>query len=66
MGKLEKIENEIQGLDHAELAALRKWFREFDAEAWDREIELDAAAGKLDRLAQVALKGHRAGKSKPL
>ena len=66
MGKLEKIENDIQGLDHAELAALRKWFREFDAAAWDREIEADAAAGKLDKLAEAALKGHRSGKSTPL
>jgi hypothetical protein len=34
--------------------------------AWDKELEADAKAGKLDRLAERALREHRAGKSKPL
>jgi hypothetical protein len=33
MSKIENIENEIRNLTDAELAALRKWFIEFDAEA---------------------------------
>ena len=41
---------------------------EMDAsdDAWDREIERDAAAGKLDQLAEDALREHRAGKTKPV
>lgn len=66
MGKIEKIEDEIRALSPEELAAFRKWFREFDAEAWDREIKADARAGKLDALADAALKAHRAGRSSPL
>lgn len=66
MGKVEKIENEVRTLSTEELAAFRKWFREFDADAWDREIEADARAGKLDALANSALSAHRAGKTTPL
>jgi hypothetical protein len=66
MGKVEKIENEVRALSSEELAAFRMWFREFDAEAWDREIEADAHAGKLDALADRALSDHRAGNTTPL
>ena len=66
MGKVEKIENEVRALSSEELATFRKWFREFDAEAWDREIETDALAGKLDVLADRALDDHRAGKTTSL
>lgn len=66
MGKFEKIENEVRALSAEELAAFRKWFREFDADTWDREIEADALAGKLDALADRALSAHRAGKTTSL
>lgn len=66
MGKVEKIENEVRALSSEELAAFRKWFREFDAEAWDSEIEADALTGKLDALANKALSDHRTGKTTPL
>jgi hypothetical protein len=39
--KIENIENEVRSLTAAELAAFRKWFAEFDAEAWDRQLERD-------------------------
>ena len=52
MSKIEKIENEIRGLTDAELAALREWFIEFDAEAWDRQIERDSDSGRLTRTRQ--------------
>jgi hypothetical protein len=66
MRKVEKIEDEIRALSSEELAAFREWFREFDAEAWDREIEADALAGKLDALADRAISDHRAGKTTSL
>jgi len=62
MRKIEKIEHEIQGLSPSELAAFRGWFREFDAEAWDRQIEEDIKADKLDALGNAALKSFKAGK----
>lgn len=66
MTKIEKIEQEIQRLTPSELAAFRDWFHKYDADAWDRQIERDAAAGKLDRLADEARAEHAAGKTKPL
>jgi hypothetical protein len=61
MDKVEKIGREIQEFSSAELAAFRKWFHEFDAEAWDRQIEEDVRAGKLEGLAEVALKALEGG-----
>lgn len=65
-GKLEKLENEVRHLSTEELAAFRDWLSEYDVQAWDREIELDTSAGKLDALADRALEAHRAGKTTPL
>jgi hypothetical protein len=56
MSKIERIERDVQALKPDELAAFRKWFREFDGAAWDRQIEDDVRAGKLDALADTALK----------
>ena len=63
MSKVERLENEVRTLTTEELATFREWFREFDADAWDREIETDALEGKLDDLADRSLRAHRAGKS---
>ena len=63
MGKVESIESQIQELSPEELAKLREWFAEYDAEAWDRQMETDAEAGKLDALAERALRDHLAGRS---
>lgn len=66
MGKLEKIESEIKELATEELAVLREWFTNFDAEAWDLQFEADVKAGRLDALAERALRDHRAGRSTKL
>jgi hypothetical protein len=66
MTKVEKIEQDIRRLNRDELLAFRRWFREYDSDEWDRQIEEDVRAGKLDKLAEEALVAHRAGKSKEL
>ena len=66
MTKIEKIEQDVRKLKRNELPAFRRWFREFDSDEWDRQIEEDVLAGKLDKLAEEALAAHRAGKSKEL
>ena len=55
MSSLQQIESAIKELDENRLAELRQWFAEFDAERWDRQFEVDAASGKLDKLANAAL-----------
>ena len=66
MTDVEKIEQEIRRLDDEAFAQLRQWFIEYDHARWDRQIEADAAAGKLDSVAAEALAEHRAGKTRPL
>ena len=63
MSSVESIENQIQELSPDELAKLRQWFAEYDAQIWDRQLESDIQAGKLDALADRALRDHRAGRS---
>lgn len=66
MSKVEAIEQQIEQLSSDELAAFRRWYAAFDAEAWDRQFEVDVKAGKLDVLAEKALRAHASGQSKPL
>ena len=66
MSKIEKIEREVQALSAEELAQFRAWFVEYDWAIWDRQIERDAEAGRLDDLAARALRDHAAGKTTPI
>jgi hypothetical protein len=63
MGKIKRIEQEVQALPLDELAQFRDWFLEYDWAAWDRQIERDVQAGKLDDLAEKALREHTARKT---
>lgn len=62
MGRVHEIEDAVLRLSAAELAVFREWFAEFDAEAWDRQIESDAKTGRLDALADEAIEDLRAGR----
>lgn len=66
MEKVESIEREVQDLSPEQLVRFRQWFAAFDAEAWDRQFEADVETGKLDALAERALRDHAAGKSTKL
>jgi len=66
MTHVEKLEREIAALTPGELAEFRRWYAEFDAAIWDRQLEEDAEARALDELADAALADHRAGRSRPL
>lgn len=66
MADLERIEGEISSLSKEELSRFRIWFQEYDWQQWDRQLEADVAEGKLDSLADQALKEHDAGDTKPL
>jgi len=66
MTKVQRLERQIEELTCDELAAFRKWFQEYDAAVWDEQIEHDAIAGKLDRLAEKALADYKAGRTKEI
>jgi hypothetical protein len=62
MGSVREIEDAVVRLSPAELAAFRDWFAQFEAAEWDRQIEADVAAGRLDALADEALADLREGR----
>ncbi len=66
MNTMKQIQDAIKRLSPEKLAEFRAWFAEFDAKLCDRQIEQDAAAGKLDALARQALAEFRAGLTQEL
>jgi hypothetical protein len=66
MTTVERLKAEISELSPAEFAELLVWLREYEADEWDRQIERDANAGKLDRLAEEALEAYRRGETTEL
>jgi hypothetical protein len=64
MSDVEQLEKQIEGLSREDLARFRAWFVEFDARAWDRQIEEDSKAGKLDGLIDEAMADYEAGKAR--
>ena len=66
MTKLEQIEKSVAELSSEELKAFAAWFEALQADLWDKQIEADAKAGRLDKLAEQALADHRAGRTRPL
>ncbi len=66
MSNVERVESQIRGLNADELKVFRDWFAQFDAEAWDEQIEADSKNGVLSSLADRALADHAAGRSTTL
>jgi hypothetical protein len=63
---VKEIEQAVEQLTQDQLAEFRAWYEKFDAAAWDRQIEEDIVAGKLDALADAAIADHKAGRTKKL
>ena len=61
MSRIAKIQQAILALPEADYRQLRQWFSELDWEKWDREIEADSDAGKLDFLIAEALEEKEKG-----
>ena len=66
MAKISDIQSAIESLSEEEYARLRQWFSERDWAKWDRQIEADSTAGKLDFLVNEALDEKRKGKLKDI
>lgn len=66
MTNVEAVEKEIERFTPTELAEFRRWYANFDADAWDEQIEADAVSGKLDALAEEALAEYEAGKAREI
>ena len=62
MSTVKEIEEALQRLSPAERAAFRAWYAEFDAHEWDKQLEQDMDAGRLDWLIAEARQNNREGR----
>ena len=60
------IERAIEALPTEQFRELRDWIAERDMQAWDRQIEADSDAGKLDSFIERALTDYHAGRATTL
>ncbi len=54
MSKLDQLKAEIESLPSEQLAEIFRWISEKEWERWDKEIEADSQAGRLDFLVREA------------
>ena len=52
--RVEEIKAAIKELPGAEFVEIRKWVAERDWQIWDREVQADSNAGRLDFLIKEA------------
>lgn len=61
-----EIESAIAQLPAKDFAELMAWIQEYRERAWDKQIENDLEAGRLDSLIAKAEDEYRQGLAKPL
>ena len=66
MSSVQEIQSAVSSLSSAELRAFRAWFARFDSDNWDQQFEEDVTNGRLDALADEALKDLREGRCRDL
>lgn len=66
MSTLQELESSITKLSTTELLQFREWFDKYDADMWDNQFESDVHSGKLDRLANNAIKEFHQNECKEL
>ena len=66
MTQIEAIQAEIESLSSEDFARLREWIVERDWQNWDRQIERDSAAGKLDFLREEVQAAKQQGELREL
>ena len=66
MPNIAKIQEDILALSKTDYQQLRQWFNELEWSEWDRQIEEDSNAGKLDFLIAEAREAEETGTLKKL
>ena len=66
MMQVEQLQREIEALPERDFTRLRRWFAERDWQLWDKQLESDEAAGKLDFLLNEGLSAKQIGNLKDL
>jgi hypothetical protein len=63
---VQELESAVAALSREELSVFQRWFEEYAAEVWDRQLEEDVKAGRLDHLGAKADRDFEAGRCTPL
>jgi hypothetical protein len=63
---VEELKAAVAQLPTEELNRFSRWFEEFLSDAWDRRIEADILAGRLDAAGRRADEDFEAGRCTPL
>jgi hypothetical protein len=66
MSRVEELEGQIKALSPQEFQELRAWVAEHAAEIWDRQFDNDVHAGRLDAIADQALRDFSENRSTDL
>ena len=66
MSKIDALKAEIESLPSEEFAEIFRWLSEKDWDRWDKEIESDCQAGRLDFLVREAREEKAKGNLKDL
>ncbi len=66
MSTVGEIESALRALPIQDARAVAHWLQEYLDQKWDKQMDADITAGRLDKLAEQALDRYRAGQVKPL
>jgi hypothetical protein len=66
MTDIQTLKMAVAKLPVSELQQFSEWFDEFISEQWDKKIEKDIFAGRLDALGEQAEAEFIAGRTEPL
>jgi hypothetical protein len=66
MTTIDEIKVAIAQLPPDVLREFHAWYEQFDAQRWDEQLEADVAAGRLDSLADEALRAYQDGETTEL
>ncbi|MCX7110832.1 MAG: hypothetical protein NTX45_12030 [Proteobacteria bacterium] len=59
---LEEIKQEVSQLPSEEFKKFSEWFEEFKVDLWDKQIEENILAGRLDAFAEEAMRDFEEGR----
>jgi hypothetical protein len=66
MSTVAAVESALRALPVKDAREVAEWLQDYLDQQWDKQMDEDIAAGRLDKLAEQALGRYRAGQVKPL
>jgi len=66
MSTVVEIERVLRTLPVKDAWRIAGWLQRYLDEKWDAQIDGDIAAGRLEKLADKAMRDYKAGRTKPL